>query len=317
MAEDDTIFDGSLRDLSPKAWANRLSDFIRDQGSWEDISKDHAILRHGSGNRLLVTFEFVDDIIAHRKNALPMGLEYSQIMGWTCLTVLARSRTWFRDPVLYARFDDMVDDGFFEQFESVLFYGSKMGGYGAAAFSVSAPGAYLVAIQPHATLDPRVTEWDRRYTSKRRLDFTSRYGFAPDMVEAAHTASIIYDPDEDMDAMHASLFTRPNVQKLRTRWMGPDVASMLEDADILRPVIAKAIKGRLSRADFAHLYRRRQNCLPYLRNLLTEVEDRGRKDFTAKICRSIVGSGRSGPRIRRKLAALESEGYVSSKTQEA
>jgi hypothetical protein len=50
--------------------------------------------------------------------------------------------------------------GFFDDFDQVVFYGAGQCGYAAAAFSVATPGATVVAIQPQATLDPRVTEWD-------------------------------------------------------------------------------------------------------------------------------------------------------------
>jgi hypothetical protein len=43
-----------------------------------------------------------------------------------------------------------VDDGFFDEFEQVIFYGSGSSGYAAAAFSVAAPGATVIAVQPQA-----------------------------------------------------------------------------------------------------------------------------------------------------------------------
>ena len=54
----------------------------------------------------------------------------------------------------------------------------------------------------------------------RRLDFTSRYGYAPDMLDAAGKAFVLYDPMDRLDAMHAALFARPNVTLLRLRHMG-------------------------------------------------------------------------------------------------
>ena len=44
-------------------------------------------------------------------------------------------------------------------------------------------------MQPQATLDPRVAEWDDRFLHMRRTDFTDRYGYAPDMLDAASTPS--------------------------------------------------------------------------------------------------------------------------------
>ena len=64
---------------------------------------------------------------------------------------------WFRYPKVHAYFNRLVDDGFFDDLDKVVFYGAGPCGYAAATFSVAAPGATVVAIQPQATLDPRVT----------------------------------------------------------------------------------------------------------------------------------------------------------------
>ena len=78
--------------------------------------------------------------------------------------------------------------GFFDDFDHVVFYGAGPCKYAAAAFSVAAPAATVDAIQPQTTLDPRITDWDDRYMKMRRTDFTSRYGYAPDMLDAAEQA---------------------------------------------------------------------------------------------------------------------------------
>ena len=109
----------------------------------------------------------------------------------------------------------LVYDKFFDDFDQVVFYGAGPRGYAAAAFSVAAPGATIVALQPQATLDPRVTEWDDRHLKIRRTHFTSLYGYAPDMLDAAKQAYVIYDPYERLDAAHAAMFTRSNVKTPR------------------------------------------------------------------------------------------------------
>ena len=108
--------------------------------------------------------------------------------------MVAEGQSWFRDPAVFAYFDRLVDDGFFDEFERVIFYGAGPCGYAAAAYSVAAPGATVVAVQPQATLDPRMTEWDDRFVEMRRTSFTDRYGYAPDMLDAADQAFVLYDP---------------------------------------------------------------------------------------------------------------------------
>jgi hypothetical protein len=108
--------------------------------------------------------------------------------GWSHLSIILDGDTWFHDPKVYAYFNRLDDDGFFDDFDHVVFYGAGPCKYAAAAFSVAAPGATVDAIQPQTTLDPRITDWDDRYMKMRRTDFTSRYGYAPDMLDAAEQA---------------------------------------------------------------------------------------------------------------------------------
>ena len=55
----------------------------------------------------------------------------------------------------------------------------------------------------------------------RRADFSSRYGYAPDMLDAAEQAYVIYDPCERLDAAHAAMFTRSNVKNSASITLGP------------------------------------------------------------------------------------------------
>ena len=180
------------------------------------------------------------------------------MLGWSSLSVMSDGQSWFRDREVYAYFDDLIDDGFFEEFDNVVFYGAGPCGYAAAAYSIAAPGARVLALQPQATLDPRVAEWDERFIRQRRLDFTSRYGYAPDMIDAAQEAFVIYDPEELEDAMHAALFTRPNVHKLRLRHAGGALQFSLRNMKILSRLIALGGTGRLTPEIFAKLARARR-----------------------------------------------------------
>jgi len=104
----------------------------------------------------------------------------------------------------------------------------------------------VVAVQPQATLDPRVTEWDSSHKKMRRADFTSRYGYAPDMLDAAEQAYVIYDPYEQMDSAYAAIFTRSNVKKLRMPNMGSALQSEMMRMEILKPLLIAASDDNLT-----------------------------------------------------------------------
>lgn len=294
------------KNLSEEDWLDLLEDISEDHGYFEPLGPDHSAIFIEKGHSLLVTFETIETVRARTNTDVPLGWELSSGHNWSQLCLLSHSDTWFRHRAVYQYFDRLVDDGFFDEFDKVVFYGSGSCGYGAAAYSVAAPGSTVIALQPQATLDPRVTEWDDRFLSMRRTSFTDRYGYAPDMLEAANDAIIVYDPEIEQDAMHAALFTRPNVTKIRSRFVGGEVENFLRRMEILEPLIVQAMDKNLNPQRFYELFRERRNYLPYLRRLLSAVEEQQRPYLTALLCRNVL-TRINTPRFRRQLTRAQKQ----------
>lgn len=299
--------DVSLADLDKAEWLTRMADIAEARGHFQPLGRRHLASFIDDGATLVVSFETLQGIRALSDTAQPLGWELVRSQGWSSLTLISDGDTWFRDPEVYGYFDALIDDGFFEEFDQVIFYGAGPCGYAAAAFSVAAPGATVLAIQPQATLDPRITEWDERFTHMRRTSFSDRYGYAPDMLDAAEQAFVIYDPKVELDAMHAALFTRPNVEKFRLRYMGSSIQSELIDMNCLLPLLLKAGTGTLDTLSFARLMRVRRDSPPYLRGLLAAVDRQDRPWLATLICRNVLKRLEKAPRFARRLAQLKRE----------
>lgn len=294
-------------------WYEQLERIGCDRGSFEYLGDHHAALFIEQASTLLVTFESALNIRTNRLDQMPLATTLAEEAGWSQLTLIAEGETWFRDPAVYGYFDRLVDDGFFEDFDRVVFYGHGMCGYAAAAYSVAAPGATVVTLAPQATLDPRVTEWDDRFFAHRRLNFTSRYGYAPDMIEAADKAYILYDPTITLDAMHAALFTKANAVKLRCRHLGQDLETNLLNMGVLTELIDAACEGQLSPKVFNQLLRARHDYLPYLRNRLLHLEGQERTFMAALFCRGVI-QRTARPRFRKRLKVLEDKLAAEGRT---
>jgi hypothetical protein len=302
MKDDLPDLDLDLSDLSEADWFARLDGLGEQHGYFERLGARHSALFVDAGPRLLVTFETVESA-RRAPGAAPRGLDHVTRNGWSLLAVLSQGETWFRDPAVWGTFDRLTDDGFFEDFETVLFAGTGSGGYAAAAYSVAAPGARILALRPYATLDPAVAGWDRRHLPERRRDFTSRYGYAPEMLDAAEHAWIVHDPSYAPDAMHAALFHRPNVTALRVPLAGVRVEFTLDTMAILPQVVDRAMEGTLDRLSFARLWRGRRAHGPYLRGLLKRLEADKRHRLVAHLCRHGL-STRDRPLFARKLEEM-------------
>jgi hypothetical protein len=295
-----------LTGLDKSGWTDRIMDEAQARGAADRLGRRHFAAFVKAGPVLLVSFETVQGMCSLTESARPLGWLMSQKMGWSSLLLASDGDTWFRDKDVYAYFDQLVDDGFFDEFDRVIFYGAGPCGYAAAAYSVTAPGARVLAVQPQATLDPAVAEWDDRFTDMRRLDFTSRYGYAPNMIDAAQQMHVIYDPDVTQDAMHAALFTAPNVAKYRMRYMGEALQTHLLYMKRLFPILQAVAEDRLTPRFFAGLYRARRNHLPYLRRLLSRLELKERPDLIRLLCQNVTARFQA-PRFQRRLRQLDGE----------
>ena len=304
-------------DLTDAEWLEALSSLGERGGYFSNLTDSHAaVFIEQSHDVLFVAFETLFSIRSVSDTGMPMAFDISESRGWSHLTLIAQTQDWFRDPRIWAYFDRLVDYGFFEDFDKVVFYGAGMCGYAAAAYSVTSPGASVLMVAPQATLDRERTEWDTRFPTTRRLDFRTRYGFAPDMLEACEAAHIIYDPDEAEDAMHASLFRGPNINHYRyRRGRSGAIEADLKSMSLISRLAEAAVEGALHPATLARLMRARRKHVPYLRALLARVLAEDRPRLTQQLCRAVLAE-QSIPRFKHHLEVAERQlEHETSNTQ--
>lgn len=301
-------------DQTRASWLDAMDHCGEEMGYFQPLGAAHWGLFCDEGPQLLVGFESLSSILgqgpegrdAPAQAPLPLTQQIAAARGWSSLTLIAEGPTWFRDPAVWAFFDRLVDDAFFEDFDRVVFHGAGMGGYAAAAHAVAAPGCTVLALAPQATLDPELTEWDRRFPAARRLDFNSRYGFAPDMTDGCARLFVLYDPLSQVDAVHAALFRGSHVTRLRARGAGRDPAAELSRLNILRPLIDAACTGTLSAHRFARLWRARRESAHLIGRLAARAGANGRLERQIRALRAGVELV-DDPRLVRALRQAEAE----------
>ena len=278
-------FESNLFDLTPNAWLGRIDDLCDQFGFFEQLGAQHCAGFLEAGNNLIVTFENAEDVRAHNARAEPRGFEHARYDGWSHLSIMSFTQSWFRDSAIFDFFDRMVDDGFFEDFETIVFYGAGAGGYAAAAYCVAAPGATVLALSPQATLARQLAGWDWRFIQQRRNDFCGRYGFAPDMIEGAGQVFVAYDPHVHLDAMHAALFYKPHVTMMPCPLLGTRIDHAFDRLGIHDVLLRLAMDGSLDAKRFRQLLRARRYDDSYAQSLITHLTDTGHRDMAKAICR--------------------------------
>lgn len=280
----------------------RLEALTAEEGHFEALGARHWAFFEDAGTTLLVTFDQLEAIVA-REDPMPWGHALAAERGWSHLCLIADGKTFYRDAAVYRHFDRLVDDAFFEDFDRVLFYGHGLGGHAACAYAVAAPGALVLALNPVATLTGAEAGWDRRDPAARRLDFTSRYGYAPDMLEGADKVVVIHDLTLREEAMHSALFRAPWVTRLSAPLIGAHIEWALRQMGLLPQIIDLAMAGKLDAVAFAKLWRKRRSFSPYLRVLLERTENARQKNRAIAICAAVTRRLRA-PYFAKKLAKL-------------
>lgn len=281
-------------------WRENLRDIGAAEGFYEELGPKHTALHVGRGDTLIVTFENLDDVYEGGESKMPWGFGFVEKRGWSMLGMMAHDWTWYRDEAVYDFFDRLRDEGFFKQFKRVVFYGASMGGYAAAAFSACVPGAGVVIIAPQATLSRQIAPWETRYRKAWRQDYSTRYGYAPDMVKTAEYVYVFYDPLQPLDSMHAALFRGDNIRKMRCRYFGHRIASMWIKLGILTPVVEGAIEGTLTDRDFYRMLRKRREERRYQREMVDRLEKAGKPARVAQYCEAVLAR-EPGPKFRKAL----------------
>lgn len=288
--------------------ASHHADFGRREGFHRHLGDDHSALFAEGGDTLIVTFENLDDVAGRDADRLPWGHGFVTGNGWSMLGVMAHRWTWYRDEAVFDFFDGLRDDGFFDGFRRVVFYGASMGAYAAATFARAAPGATVIAISPQATLSRQTARWETRYHRVWWRDFSaaSRYAYAPDGATTASRLWLFHDPGEPLDAMHAALFRGDNILRLDCPNMGHRIASLWLQMGVLKEIVTGCVEGDLDRTGFYRLMRRRRGSTRYERELLRKLEARDRPDLVRRLCRKVL-SERGAPKFRRALERAEAD----------
>lgn len=285
-------------------WGEIARDLAGKDGFYRAGTAGHSFLyMPRSKKTLVVTFDNLDIAMNKREDRRPWGFSFIEKQGWSMLGVLAGGWTWYREPWVAQEFDRLAAEGFFAQFERVVFYGASMGGYAAAAFSAACPGADVVVISPQSTLDKTIVPWESRYKVAWDRDFSGKYGDAAQAIAPARRVSIFYDPYEPLDSGHVARFTGANVVKLRTPLLGHRLGSSLHQMGILTPIILGALDGTLTEASFYQRLRARRDFPRYQRELFKRAVDRGHVTLAKAMGKLILKQG-DNRAIRLEMAKL-------------
>lgn len=116
---------GDLSGLDFQTWLAQIDDAASDDVFVDFLGPKHAAVLLEQSKSLLVTFDHHSEFSA--QSGTPVGWALAQRHGWSHLCIISETQDWFRDPHVIHHFDRLIDDGFLDQFDKVVFYGHSAG----------------------------------------------------------------------------------------------------------------------------------------------------------------------------------------------
>ncbi|MCD1619382.1 hypothetical protein K7H20_15075 [Salipiger manganoxidans] len=270
------------------------ADFIRDLGL-------HKLHYTRGGDTLVVTFDNAGIPYKEPYDRKPWGHKFFVGEGCSVLGVIPKSALWYRDDALFDVLDSLRDEGFFRAFAKVIFTGSSMGGYAAAAFSSLAEGAVVISYNPISTLARELAPWETGHKNGKLYNWSGRYHDSAAEIATARQVYILYDPMNRMDRLHAQRFSGPNVMHLATPFSGHGIPGVLLEMDSLKQVMREGVAETLTTVGFARMMRHRRSTSKYWKCLIEALIRSNRMAAGAHYCRRMLET-ETNPYFRYRLA---------------
>lgn len=275
-------------------WLNDLAVSKSHRGFF--ISGNNFAIQHTHRRSNILYVGFDDLSRAREKNRLrdPWGYGFAVKRHWSSLGILAYRPDWFRSDELLTELQQLQSGGFFERYRKVVFSGVSMGGYAACAFSSLAPGSTVIAFSPQSTLAPHIADWDTRYPTGSRADWSGPFADAAEELRGAAKAWVIFDPLLPEDKRHAERLAGPNVELLHARYAEHFTAQFLRQIGALSSVVDDCISGAMTPARFYEKYRPARDYRRFLGGVMKKVLDRDRPDLAARLQLILTNMNRPG-----------------------
>jgi len=258
----------------PAPWFVELYPGGSGTGFMDKLERHAFIFHQRSASQLVVTFDNIANVNDLSFAREPWGWKFFRDQSWSHLGVIARTKAWYRDPEVISYLETKAEQGFFDRFDTVVFAGASMGGFGALVFSILAPGSTVIAFNPQTTLDERIVPWEERYRFGKVQDWDLPYGDAQEALTEAGRIYVFYDPFFEPDRRHAMRMKGRNTLLLKTWFSNHFAAPMLRKLDILKPAMLGAMDGTLDPARYYQMLRARRRLPVYMRGIEAVGQDR-------------------------------------------
>ena len=241
-----------------------------------------------SPRRLIITFEHASEN-PNRADIYRYGWGSKRFRAQRVshLCVKPKSSDWYRNPDLADALSSLRENGFFDQFETIITYGGSMGGYAALTYADLVKATTVLALNPQTTLNLSDVPWEDRFQEAQLQDWTGPYSDAVGKSENAKQVLCVYDPFTRRDAMHVARLNQSNLVHVRAPFLGHGIGEPLNELGALWRLVTWAKDDAIDLPCFHKVLRDRKKLPRYLEILGRQPRVQKSRKMTAIVLKAM------------------------------
>ena len=268
-------------------WGSALDDFSE---QWENgyveylTLNDLAVIVERS-DKVLVVFEYIEDILERSNDCLPTGWEIAEKNDWSYLglAITKKNASFIQD--IFTYFEELVESGWLSRYSKSVVFGSREMSGAACMFSAYFSNSSVAIIEPSQDLLSVAVYGDE-------IDKGSQIGSIPsvaltDAIKAANTLFVALDPFE-YDPKKAAKEQLVGRFVLNCRLMESLTEQFIRQMELLGPLFEEAMSEKPNFQDLYVTLRNRRDLITYLRHLLRKTRSSKRVGLEKLLCQNVV-----------------------------
>lgn len=268
-------------------WGDAMDDCLAnwDAGFVEYLNMDDFAIVIERGSKLLVVFEFVDDIVGRSRDRLPTGWELAEENGWSylCFAINKTTENYTKD--VFGYFEELTEDGLFSRHTRAALYGAQELSSLACMFSAYIQHASVIAVDPPQDL-VTVTAGTNDSAKGQGVAGIPSQGLQEALKVIEQLVLVMdpcqYHPRHDPQRSGNTCFV------LNCRLMAPSTATFIRQLGLHTAVIEEAMSEQPAFQNLNAKLRKRRDFRPYLRHLLRKNQRSNRTLFERIICQNVT-----------------------------
>ncbi len=207
-------------------------------------------------------------------------------LAYSLLGVQSFRKDWFRQPTSSAQLRSLEENGFFEQFDRIIFMGASMGAFGALNFAPLVPNSWVLAFSAQSTMNQNIAPFEKRfpYAVKRSNWEGMPFLDAAAAIPYIRRVALFYDPLDAEDNSHAERLRGPNVQMLACGNSSHQAIRLVVKCDALPAMMQEfAETGELGTRFWKNM-RARKQLRSWRRELVKNLENRNHPRLLVRAC---------------------------------